>query len=140
MRRPRPCPPWHISALREGSGSVVGVTDRKATTQVGSLQGSGAPGVPAVIPRRSSPGVAAVGTTMDSALTHLACSRTGERYDADVVQGLSRAGAPLLPCYDIERAGRTLTREALAERPPTLWRYREMLPVRNADHVITLGE
>jgi threonine synthase len=77
---------------------------------------------------------------MDSALTHLECSRTGERYDADVVQGVSRVGAPLLARYDIERAGRTLTKQALAERPPTLWRYREMLPVRGADNVITLGE
>ena len=77
---------------------------------------------------------------MDSALTHLECSRTGERYDADVVQGLSRAGAPLLACYDTERAGRTLTKQALAGRPSTLWRYREMLPVRNGDHVVTLGE
>src|ERR1700754_999517 len=77
---------------------------------------------------------------MDSALTHLECSRTGERYDADVVQGLSKEGVPLIARYDVERAGRTMTKEAVASRPPTLWRYREMLPVRDADHVITLGE
>jgi threonine synthase len=76
----------------------------------------------------------------ESALTHLECSRTGETYDADVVQGLSHAGAPLLARYDVERAGRTLTREALASRPPTLWRYREMLPVRDDAHIVTLGE
>ena len=77
---------------------------------------------------------------MDSALTHLECSRTGERYDADVVQGLSKEAVPLIAHYDVERAGRTLTPEALASRPPTLWRYHEMLPVRDSDHVITLGE
>jgi threonine synthase len=77
---------------------------------------------------------------MDSALTHLECSRNGEQYDADVVQGLSKEGAPLIARYDVERAGRTMTKEAVASRPPTLWRYREMLPVRDADHVITLGE
>src|ERR1700754_4060498 len=77
---------------------------------------------------------------MDSALTHLECSRTGERYDADVVQGLSKEGVPLIARYDVERAGRTMTKEAVASRPPTLWRYREMLPVRDAEHVITLGE
>src|SRR4051812_45594878 len=76
----------------------------------------------------------------ESALTHLECSRTGEIYDADVVQGLSRAGAPLLARYDVERAGRTLTRQALASRPPTLWRYREMLPLRDESFVVTLGE
>src|SRR6201991_1904676 len=77
---------------------------------------------------------------MDSALTHLECSRNGEHYDADVVQGLSKEGAPLIARYDVERAGRTMTKEAVASRPPTLWRYREMLPVRDADHVITIGE
>ena len=38
-----------------------------------------------------------------SFLSHLECSRTGERYDADVVQGVSSAGAPLLARYDLER-------------------------------------
>src|SRR5690349_10965326 len=85
-------------------------------------------------------GAAALGKSMDSALTHLECSRTGERYDADIVQGLSKEAVPLIARYDVERAGHTLTREALASRPPTLWRYHEMLPVRDEDHVVTLGE
>jgi threonine synthase len=75
-----------------------------------------------------------------SALSHLECSRTGERYDADVVQGVSAAGMPLLARYDVERAGRTLTREALAGRAPDLWRYHEMLPVRDPARVVTMGE
>jgi threonine synthase len=75
-----------------------------------------------------------------SALTHLECSRTGERYDADTVQGVSEAGVPLLARYDIGRAARTLTREALAGRPATLWRYHEMLPVRDPASITTLGE
>ena len=77
---------------------------------------------------------------MRSALSHLECSRTGRRYDADTVQGLSDAGAPLLARYDLERAAATLTREALAQRPPTLWRYREVLPVRDDAAVTSLGE
>jgi threonine synthase len=79
-------------------------------------------------------------TTNYSALSHLECSRTGARYDADVVQGVSEAGVPLLARYDIEQAGRTLTRESLAGRPPTLWRYHEMLPVRDPGRIVTLGE
>ncbi|MGX6600900.1 threonine synthase [Micromonosporaceae bacterium Da 78-11] len=75
-----------------------------------------------------------------SALSHLECSRTGERYDADVVQGVSAAGAPLLARYDVELAGRTMTRSALATRPATLWRYHEMLPVRDPANVTSLGE
>ena len=79
-------------------------------------------------------------TTPYSALSHLECSRTGARHDADVVQGTSDAGVPLLARYDIEQAGRTLTRAALAGRPATLWRYHEMLPVRDPARVVSLGE
>src|SRR3954465_7162312 len=79
-------------------------------------------------------------TTISSALTDLECSRTGVHYDADAVQGVSDAGVPLLARYDIERAGRTLTRESLARRPATLWRYHEMLPVRNPATITSLGE
>ena len=75
-----------------------------------------------------------------SALTHLECSRTGARYDAGIVQGVSDAGVPLLARYDTERAARTLTRESLAARPATLWRYHEMLPVQDPASVTTLGE
>ncbi|MFP5021929.1 threonine synthase [Pseudonocardia phyllosphaerae] len=75
-----------------------------------------------------------------STLSHLQCSRTGVTLDADVVQGLSPDGAPLLARYDLDRARETVTREEIATRPPTLWRYREVLPVRHPAHVVTLGE
>jgi threonine synthase len=75
-----------------------------------------------------------------SALTHLECSRTGERYEADQVQGTSAAGAPLLARYDLERVRETVTREEIATRTPDLWRYHEVLPVRSAEHVVSLGE
>jgi threonine synthase len=75
-----------------------------------------------------------------SSLSHLECSRTGERYDADEVQGLSGAGAPLLARYDLDEVRRSVTPQELASRPPDLWRYHEVLPVRDAAHVTTLGE
>ncbi len=73
-----------------------------------------------------------------SALSHLECSRDGSTYDADTVQGVSKVGAPLLARYDLERV--TVTREDIATRPPDLWRYHELLPVRDPAHVVTLGE
>jgi len=73
-----------------------------------------------------------------SALSHLECSRDGSTYDADTVQGVSKLGAPLLARYDLERV--TVTREEIATRPPDLWRYHELLPVRDPAHVVTLGE
>ena len=75
-----------------------------------------------------------------SYLSHLECSRTGERHDADVVQGTSRAGAPLLARYDLDGVSAAVTREEIASRPPDLWRYHELLPVRDARRVVSLGE
>jgi threonine synthase len=73
-------------------------------------------------------------------VTHLECSATGERYAADQVHSLSRAGKPLLVRYDLEGIRGALTKGALAERAPDLWRYRELLPVRKAEDVVSLGE
>ncbi|QPP07367.1 threonine synthase [Streptomyces bathyalis] len=75
-----------------------------------------------------------------SALSHLECSRTGTTFDADVVQGTSDVGAPLLARYDLGRVAATVTREQIASRAPDLWRYRELLPVRGERHVCSLGE
>jgi threonine synthase len=73
-------------------------------------------------------------------VTHLECSLTGERYPADRLQTVSRAGRPLLVRYDLTGVRRALSREALAARPRTLWRYRELLPVRRAEDIVSLGE
>ena len=80
------------------------------------------------------------GGDLPTFVTHLECSLTGERYPADTLQTLSRAGRPLLVRYDLDGIGRALSREALAGRPQTLWRYRELLPVRRAENVVSLGE
>ncbi len=74
-------------------------------------------------------------------VTHLECSMTGERYEADRVHGLSKAGRPLLVRYDLEALGRAIGKETLASRRSGgFWRYREFLPVRRAENVISLGE
>uniref|UniRef100_UPI0035CBDA4A threonine synthase n=1 Tax=uncultured Jatrophihabitans sp. TaxID=1610747 RepID=UPI0035CBDA4A len=78
--------------------------------------------------------------TAFSTLSHLECSRTGSTHDADVVQGLSPAGAPLLARYDLERAAAGVTPADIAGRPPTLWRYHELLPVRAEADVVGFGE
>ncbi|HVY00465.1 MAG TPA: threonine synthase [Pseudorhodoplanes sp.] len=75
-----------------------------------------------------------------SFVTHLECSYTGERYPADTIHNLSRANKPLLVRYDLAGVKRTLTRDALASRAPDLWRYRELLPVRDKAHIVSLGE
>ena len=73
-------------------------------------------------------------------VTHLECSLTGERYEADRLQGLSAAGRPLLVRYDLSAIGKALSRDALDARPTDLWRWRELLPVRRTESIVSLGE
>jgi threonine synthase len=73
-------------------------------------------------------------------VTHLECAATGERHAADEVHNLSRAGKPHLVRYDLAGVKQALSKEILAGRPPDLWRYRELLPVRRKEDIISLGE
>src|SRR5580693_5685992 len=73
-------------------------------------------------------------------VTHLECSSTGERYAADEVHNLSQADKPLLVRYDLDGVKKALSKDALASRPPDLWRYRELLPVRRVADIVSLGE
>ncbi|SLN44673.1 threonine synthase [Oceanibacterium hippocampi] len=73
-------------------------------------------------------------------VTHLECAMTGARYEADRLHGLSEAGRPLVVRYDLDGLGKALTKDALAARPTGFWRYREFLPVRRAENVVSLGE
>ncbi|HUD86547.1 MAG TPA: threonine synthase [Xanthobacteraceae bacterium] len=73
-------------------------------------------------------------------VTHLECAMTGERHAADEVHNLSRAGKPLLVRYDLPGVKKALSKDALADRPPDLWRYRELLPVRRVQDIVSLGE
>ncbi len=73
-------------------------------------------------------------------VTHLECAATGERHAADEVHNLSRAGKPLLVRYDLGGVKKALSKEALADRPADLWRYRELLPVRRVEDIVSLGE
>ena len=73
-------------------------------------------------------------------VTHLECSMTGERYEADQLHGLSRAGRPLLVRYDLGMVRATTPRALIEARPTDLWRWRELLPVRRTQDVVSLGE
>ena len=74
-------------------------------------------------------------------VTHLECANCHKTYEAGKLHNLCvECGKPLLVRYDLEKAAKTLTKESLPTRQPNLWRYREVLPVENAENVICLGE
>jgi threonine synthase len=77
-----------------------------------------------------------------STLTHLEGALSGATYPSGVPANLDPAdGRPLLARYDLERAARTLTVESLAgRRTGGMWRWAELLPVRDWGRVVSLGE
>jgi threonine synthase len=75
-----------------------------------------------------------------SYLTHVECPRCQRRYDASQLNGVCQCGAPMLARYDLSAAGASLRPADLVGRAPSLWRYHELLPVQEADHIVSLGE
>jgi len=72
---------------------------------------------------------------------NLECSFCHRDYEARRLQNVcTECGKPLLVRYDLKRIAKFLTRQALYARRSDLWRYREMLPVRREDNIVTLGE
>ena len=76
-----------------------------------------------------------------SYFTHLECSAPcgAAALDPRAEHHLCSCGAPLLARYDLD-AARAWTKSSLAGREPTMWRYRELLPLFDGESPITLGE
>jgi threonine synthase len=75
-----------------------------------------------------------------SFLTRLDCPRCGRTHDADRLTGLCTCGSPLLAGYDLGGVRSAITAAGLAARPETLWRYHELLPVRDPANIVGFGE
>jgi threonine synthase len=74
-------------------------------------------------------------------VTHLECAACATRHEAGKLHNVCvSCGKPLLARYDLESAGRTLTRESLKGRRSDMWRYREVLPVQHDANIVSLGE
>lgn len=71
---------------------------------------------------------------------HLECSGTGRAFPSEQLIGLSPAGKPLLARYDLDVLRGRFVPACLAGREPSLWRYEEVLPVRDRARRATLGE
>ncbi len=72
-------------------------------------------------------------------VTHLESALDGTVLPADTIQSTHR-DRPLWVRYDLDAISRSVSRAVLRERPPTMWRYRELLPVTADDDIVSLGE
>jgi threonine synthase len=74
-------------------------------------------------------------------VSHLECTACGLRHDPSRLQNLCLScGKPLFAIVDLAAASRTLKRETLATREKSMWRYREVLPLRGDVAPVCLGE
>ena len=80
---------------------------------------------------------------MRSFVVNLECTYPGcgEEYSIDELNKLCiKCGRVLYARYDINAAKKSLSKEDLIHRDPNMWRYFEMMPVKDPKNVITLGE
>src|SRR5256885_1847462 len=72
---------------------------------------------------------------------NLECSFCRREYEARRVHNVcTECGKPLLVRYDLKRIAKFLTRQTLYARRADMWRYREVLPIRREDNIVSLGE
>jgi threonine synthase len=73
--------------------------------------------------------------------THLECSNCGEKHDADKVQTIcKKCSKPLFARYDLEKMKDNVDRLELVARSSTMWRYWELLPIKEIRNMVSLGE
>ena len=76
---------------------------------------------------------------MNTYVTHLESALDGTRYDSNKIQTVHQ-GRPLWVRYDLDRVRASVSPSEIANRPPSLWRYREFLPLPFDQEPVTLGE
>ena len=76
-----------------------------------------------------------------SYFTHLECSRCAQTYDSNVPHNLcTECGKPLFPRYALDKIAQTWDKSSLSGREPSMWRYAELLPVTDAQYIVSLNE
>lgn len=70
----------------------------------------------------------------------LSCTACGKSRPMGLYKAVCECGGTLLVDYDLDEAKRTMTKEQLRMRSTTMWRYRELLPIGDARHIVSLGE
>src|SRR6516165_276963 len=80
-------------------------------------------------------------TNWRSFLTHLECTACGLRHNADQLQTVCTAcGKVLFARYDLTGTRQSIAPVDFAGRRWDMWRYAELLPIRDRANVVSLGE
>ena len=76
-----------------------------------------------------------------SYLSHLECTKCGQTASAEEPhRTCPKCGKVLYARYDLSKARQAFTKESLAARLPTMWRYFEVMPLRDPANLVSLGE
>ena len=76
-----------------------------------------------------------------SYLVDLTCSACHKSYNPDEIQTYCLdCQAPLIANYDLDAARKHVDRQEIVQRPKGMWRWQELLPVRDPANQIFLGE
>src|SRR2546425_5236593 len=76
-----------------------------------------------------------------SNVSHLECARCAKQFEPGKVYNLCPCGGPLFVRYDLHRVSASLPGpDGLKSQPPTLWRYRAVLPVTHNSSIVSMGE
>ncbi len=76
-----------------------------------------------------------------SHFTHLECSKCGHDHDADKVQTVCKeCGKPLFARYDLEAVKGAVSPADFVGGEASMWRYWELLPVKDEANKVSLGE
>jgi threonine synthase len=70
----------------------------------------------------------------------IVCARCEKRFGLSQLLNLCPCGSPLLVRYDLQKAKRAFAQSSLKDRVASLWRYRELLPLQDDAHLVSMGE
>lgn len=73
-------------------------------------------------------------------VSYLECSKCGERYSADEPHNLCHCGGPLLVRYDLTRIKENINKDIFKSREKGLFRFKELLPIKDEKNIVSLGE
>ncbi len=74
-------------------------------------------------------------------VTHIECTVCGHRHAAGQLLTVCEAcGQMLAVRYDLSRVAAAVSKAALRQRPPGMYRFRELLPLAPGEEPVTLGE